>query len=211
VAGERELVAQWLTAAAAESGERLAAPSDLAADLISYGGAVFWEVPRSAGRLREAARSLALPHHREASHRDTGHRDTCHRDAGPPGDPAPQPVALAALTRPAAGSVRIDHLYTLPDRRRSGYGAGLTQAVSRALLWGSGLPGVLGDDGVREVVMITDKNRPDRWGSRFGYQLVGERSVLRFGPSAGPTARSRTASQPRLPTGPLPRLPRLRG
>ena len=37
--------------------------------------------------------------------------------------------------------------------------------------------------------MITDKNRPDRWGGRLGYQLVSERAVLRFGPATGPMPR----------------------
>jgi hypothetical protein len=64
---------------------------------------------------------------------------------------------------------------------------------------------------VNEVVMITDKNRSDRWGGRLGYQLVGERAVLRFGPVTGPIPRAHpTGAMPRLPTGPLPRLPRLR-
>ncbi len=47
--------------------------------------------------------------------------------------------------------------------------------------------------------MITDKNRPDRWGGRFGYQLVSERAVLRFGPVTGPMPRAQ-------PTGAMPRL-----
>jgi hypothetical protein len=64
---------------------------------------------------------------------------------------------------------------------------------------------------VNEVVMITDKTRSDRWGGRLGYQLVGERAVLRFGPVTGPMPRAHpTGAMPRLPTGPLPRLPRLR-
>jgi hypothetical protein len=72
---------------------------------------------------------------------------------------------------------------------------------------------VLGDMSrhVSEVVMITDKNRKDRWGGRFGYQLLGERAVLRFGPVTGPLPRAQpSGAMPRLPTGPLPRLPRLR-
>jgi hypothetical protein len=64
---------------------------------------------------------------------------------------------------------------------------------------------------VNEVVMITDKNRPDRWGGRFGYQIVSERAVLRFGPVTGPMPRAQqSGAMPRLATGPLPRLPRLR-
>jgi hypothetical protein len=131
------------------------------------------------------------------------------------GEPVPQPVALVTLTRPVAEIVRISMIYTLPDRRRSGYAGALTQAVSRALLRDTGpddgLPGMLGHGCVREVVMITDRNRSDHWGGRFGYQLISERAVLRFGPATGAIPRvNSTNSMPRLPTGPLARLPRLR-
>jgi hypothetical protein len=197
---DHAMLADWLRAAAIEAAERLASPSDLAADLISYGGAIFWEAPQKASRFRDAAHYLAIPHH---------------RDTAQFGEPVLQPVSLVTLTRPVAGTVRIGNTYTLPERRRNGYAAALTQAVSRALLWDSGpaddLPGMLGHGCVREVVMITDKNRPDQWGGRFGYQLVGERSVLRFGPATGAIPRVNSANpMPRLPTGPLPRLPRLR-
>jgi hypothetical protein len=189
------LLAGWLTALAAESAERIGSPPDLARDLISYGGAVFWE----------AAHHLAIAHH---------------RDLAQYGEPACQLMALATLTRPVAGVVRISMLYTLPERRRSGYATALTLAVSRAVLTGTGPDGaperalgMLGDMSrqVNEVVMITDKNRPDRRGGRFGYQLVGERALLRFGPATGPMPRAHpSGAMPRLPTGPLPRLPRLR-
>jgi hypothetical protein len=145
-------------------------------------------------------------------------------------------VALAALTRPAAGTVRISIVFTPPERRRQGYAAALIRAVSRALLPGaaSGPAGSPGPDGpagpvghrgldspdllggpgargrVREIVMITDGGRPAQWGSRLPYQLVSERAVLRFGPATGPLPRLRaTGPAPRLPTGPLPRPPRL--
>lgn len=214
-AADRELLAGWLKAAAVEQAQRLDSASDQAVDLISYHGAVVWEVPRKAGPLREAAHHWVLPHHRDA---EAGY----------------QPVAFAALTRPVAGAVRISMVYTVPDRRRSGYAGAVTQAVSRALLWGGGedtVPGLLAEPSepsdqsappassaspapgcVREVVMITDKSRPDRWGVRLGFQLAGERAVLRFGPPTGalPRARDPTRPLPRLPTGPLPRLPRLR-
>jgi hypothetical protein len=203
-AEDQTLLAGWLTAFATETAERISSPADLAADLISYGGAVFWEVPQKPSRLRDAAHHLVIP---------------LHRDPGQSGEPAHQPVALATLTRPVAGTVRIGIVYTPPDRRRGGYATALTLAVSRAVLatgpgdtpgHAPGAPG--GASGrVNEVVMITDKNRSDRWGSRLGYQLVGERAVLRFGPVTGPMPRSQsTGSMPRLPTGPLPRLPRLR-
>jgi hypothetical protein len=199
------LLADWLTAFAAESAERIGSPPDLARDLISYGGAVFWEAPHKPSRLREAAHHLAIAHHRDL----TQH-----------GEPACQLMALATLTRPVAGVVRISMLYTPPERRRSGYATALTLAVSRAVLTGTGpggaperALGMLGDMSrhVNEVVMITDKNRPDRRGGRFGYQLVGERALLRFGPATGPMPRAHpSGAMPRLPTGPLPRLPRLR-
>ena len=193
-------LADWLRVAAIEAAERLASPSDLATDVLSYGGAFFWEVPQRSGRLRDVAHYLAIPHH---------------RDMAQFGEPVPQPVALVTLTRPVAEIVRISMIYTLPDRRRSGYAGALTQAVSRALLRDggpdNGLPGMLGHGCVREVVMITDKNRSDHWGGRFGYQLISERAVLRFGPASGAIPRvNSTNSMPRLPTGPLPRLPRLR-
>lgn len=198
------MLTDWLRASAVEAAQRLASPADLAADLVSYGGAVFWEVVHKPGRFREAAHHLAISHH---------------RDVTQPGESAPQPVALATLTRPVAGTVRISMVYTLPERRRSGYAAAVTHAVSRALLWGGGpdnpVPGLLGtayaNGCIREVVLIADKTRPERWGGRFGYQLVSERAVLRFGPATGPLPRtSPTKPMPRLPTGPLPRLPRHR-
>ena len=203
---DQGLLADWLSAFANEAAERISSPSGLAADLISYGGAVFWEVPVKPSRFRDAAHHLAISHHRDPAHS---------------GEPAPQPMALATLTRPVAGTVRISMLYTPQERRHSGYATALTLAVSRSVLTDTvpgGAPGravgVLGamSRHVREVVMITDKSRPDRWSGRFGYQLVGERAVLRFGPVTGPMPRTQpSGAMPRLPTGPLPRLPRLRG
>jgi hypothetical protein len=75
------------------------------------------------------------------------------------------------------------------------------------------LPGTAsGGVGAHEIVMITDRIRPNQWATRLGYQLVSERAVLRFGPVTGALPRvPRTGPMPRLPTGPLPRLPRLRG
>ncbi|HET6499579.1 MAG TPA: hypothetical protein VFG87_02340 [Amycolatopsis sp.] len=193
-------LADWLRVAAIEAAERLPSPSDLATDLLSYGGAFFWEVPHKSGRIRDVAHYLAIPHH---------------RDMAQFGEPVPQPVALVTLTRPVAGIVRISMIYTLPDRRRSGYAAAATQAVSRALLRDSGPgrgpdTGMLGHGCITEVVMITDKNRSDHWGGRVGYQQISERAVLRFGPATGAIPRvNSTNSLPRLPTGPLPRLPRI--
>jgi len=198
--GDLPLVTRWLAAYAAETAERIGSPTELAADLISYGGAVLWEVPPRPGHRWDGHHQMLPPR----------------REALPPGEAAAQPAALAALTRPVAGSVRISMVYTPGERRRSGYAAALTRAVSRAVLAGDspGASGLLGGRAARgpvaEVVLVTDRNRPDRWGTRQGYQLVSERTVLRFGPVSGPLPRLPSAGRaPRLPTGPLPRLPRL--
>jgi hypothetical protein len=169
--GDQSLLADWLAAFANERSERIGSPPDLAADLISYGGAVFWEAAQRPGE-----------------------------------QPAGQPAALATLTRPVAGTVRISMLYTPPERRHGGYASALTMAVNRAVLGGPAEPG---GDRADEIVMITDRNRPDSWATRLGFQLVSERAVLRFGPVTVPRLH-RTGPMPRLPTGPLPRLPRLR-
>jgi hypothetical protein len=200
---DRPLLADWLAAFANETAERIGSPRDLAAELISYGGALFWEAPQRPGRPWDAAHFLP----------GARHRDTNHGDATQAREPAGEPAALATLTRPVASTVRISMLYTPPDRRHSGYASAVTLAVSRAVLSGPVLPGAAPGGGrVDEIVLITDKNSPNQWAARLGYQLVSERSVFRFGPVTGPVPRlRRTGSMPRLPTGPLPRLPRLRG
>jgi predicted GNAT family acetyltransferase len=99
-----------------------------------------------------------------------------------------QPVAMATVTRPVMRTVRITMMYTPPEHRHSGYAVAVTLAVSHAELARR----------ASEVVLITDSNRPHRQAAQLGYELIGERAVLRFGPATG--------SMPRLPTGPLPRL-----
>jgi hypothetical protein len=99
-----------------------------------------------------------------------------------------QPVAMAAVTRPVMRTVRITMMYTPPEHRHNGYAVAVTHAVSHAELARR----------ASEVVLITDSNRPHRQAAQLGYELIGERAVLRFGPATG--------SIPRLPTGPLPRL-----
>jgi hypothetical protein len=105
------------------------------------------------------------------------------------------PVAMAAVTRPVARTARISMMYTPPERRRNGYASAATLAVSRAVL---APPETGGTSSITEVVMITDGNKPDRLAARLGFELVGERVVLRFGAPTGPL--------PRFPTGPIPRL-----
>lgn len=196
-AADLELLAGWLAACATEAAARIGSPQDLARELIGYGGAVFWDVPQRASRLREAAQFLAGPHHREpGSHHDVAY----------------QPVAMVVLTRPVAGTVRVSMVYTLPERRRNGYAAAVTFAASRAALDGTapGCPAPDRQRPVTQVVLITDGSRPDRMVSRLGYQLVDERAVFRFGPPTSPQPQLKSASRPmpRLPTGPLPRLRR---
>jgi hypothetical protein len=99
-----------------------------------------------------------------------------------------QPVAMAAVTQPVMRTVRITMMYTPPEHRHNGYAVAVTLAVSHAELARR----------ASEVVLITDSNRPHRQAAQLGYELIGERAVLRFGPATG--------ALPRLPTGPLPRL-----
>jgi hypothetical protein len=193
-AADRGLLIDLLVAYGIEAGERIASPPQVADDLISYGGAVLWEVPQRASRIKEAAHYLVSPQHRDAAQQQP--------------DPPLQPVALATVARPAAGTVRINIVYTMPDRRRNGHAAAVTLEVSRAVLAGT-VPGTATDQAA-EVVLIADGTKSDRRAARLGYQLVAERAVLRFGPATGalPRLQSTTRPMPRLPTGPLPRLRR---
>jgi hypothetical protein len=194
---DRGLLIDWLIAFGIEARERIGSPPDVADDLISYGGAVLWEAPQRTFRIREAAHYLVSPQH---------------RDAAQQAEPTYQPVALATVARPVAGTVRINLVYTPPERRRNGHAAAVTLMTSRAILAGA-VPAYGSGGGAEansEVVLIADGNRPDRQVTRLGFQIVGERTVLRFGPSTGPLPKLQSSSRPmpRLPTGPLPRLRR---
>jgi hypothetical protein len=105
------------------------------------------------------------------------------------------PVAMATITRPVAGTVRLAMMYTPPERRHNGYAGAVVLAVSQAALRGTQQRGT---GQISEVVMITEGNRPDRIAARIGYELISERTVLRFGAPTGP--------MPRFPTGAMPRL-----
>lgn len=104
------------------------------------------------------------------------------------------PVAMTMAAPAVAGAVRIRNLYVPPEHRGHGYAIAVLVAVSRAALIGR----------AREVVLITDGVRPMRRVSRLGFELLGERSVLSFGPPTGPMPRL-SGPQPRL-SGPQPRL-----
>ena len=175
---DRGLLIDWLIAFGIEARERIGSPPDVADDLISYGGAVLWEAPQRTFRIREAAHYLVSPQH---------------RDAAQQAEPTYQPVALATVARPVAGTVRINLVYTPPERRRNGHAAAVTLMTSRAILAGA-VPAYGSGGGAEansEVVLIADGNRPDRQVTRLGFRLVGERTVLRFGPSTGPLPRPR--------------------
>ena len=159
---DRPLLVKWLTAFGTEVGELAGAPEADADDLLSFGGAAFWEAD---GR----------------------------------------PVAMATTTRPVVGTVRISIVYTPPEQRHTGYATAVMLAASRAALAGPSATGATGQ--VSEVVLITDTTSPDRQASRLGYQLIGERAVLRFGPVTGPIPRIHTGPMARVTTGPLPRIP----
>jgi len=165
---DRPLLVEWLTAFGTEVGELAGAPEAAADDLLSYGGAAFWEV-------------------------------------------GARPVAMVTTTRPVAGTVRISIVYTPPEQRHTGYATAVMLAASRAALAGAG-----GSGQISEVVLITDTNSPDRQASRLGYQLIGERAVLRFGSPTGPLQRLQTGPMQRVKTGPLARaatgpMPRIPG
>ncbi len=193
-AADRGLLIDLLVAYGIEAGERIASPPQAADDLISYGGAVLWEIPQRTSRIKEAAHYLVSPQYRDAAQQQP--------------EPALQPVAMATVAPPVAGTVRINIVYTMPDRRRNGHAAAITLEVSRAVLAGT-VPATASGKAA-EVVLIADGTKSDRRAARLGYQLVAERAVLRFGPAAGslPRPQSTTRPMPRLPTGPLPRLRR---
>ncbi len=82
-----------------------------------------------------------------------------------------QPVAMAGLTRVVAGVARVTGVYTPPARRRHGYAAGVTAAISRAALAA----------GARSVVLFTDLANPtsNALYQRLGYRPVTDRVMVR--------------------------------
>lgn len=72
------------------------------------------------------------------------------------------PVALAAVSAPAAGVARVWHVYTAVGARRRGYGSAITAHVTAAALAG----------GAKHVVLYTDLANPT---SNRIYQAIGYR------------------------------------
>lgn len=85
--------------------------------------------------------------------------------------PTGAPGALAGLTLPAAGVVRVGPVYTPVEARRHGYGGGVTHAASRAAL-----------DAGHRVVLFTDLANPtsNALYPRLGYRPVTDRATFVF-------------------------------
>ncbi len=83
-----------------------------------------------------------------------------------------RPVSMAALTRPAAGMVRVMGVFTPPEFRGRGYAAATTAAVTRAAL----------DAGVTDVVLFTDLGNPtsNALYQRIGYTPIEDRQTVEF-------------------------------
>jgi predicted GNAT family acetyltransferase len=93
------------------------------------------------------------------------------------------PVAMAIVTSPVAGAVRLSLVYTPPPLRHHGYGAATLVEASRAAR----------QDGAAEVLLITDVSSPLTGGvrKRLGCVPCGDRLLLSFDPAV-PAPRSPT-------------------
>lgn len=74
------------------------------------------------------------------------------------------PVSMAAMTGETPNGMRVNLVYTPPDRRRRGYGAAITAAVSQRIL----------DRGKRWCFLYTDLRNPT---TNHIYQAIGYRPV----------------------------------
>jgi predicted GNAT family acetyltransferase len=83
-----------------------------------------------------------------------------------------RPVALAGVSQPAGGTVRVSAVYTPREVRGRGYGAAVTATVTQAAL----------DAGADDVVLFTDLANPtsNALYQRLGYRPVEDRSVVEF-------------------------------
>ncbi|WP_433374250.1 GNAT family N-acetyltransferase [Actinoplanes sp. CA-142083] len=82
------------------------------------------------------------------------------------------PVSMATRSRPDAGMVRVQQVYTPLSHRGQGYGGAATSAVTREAL----------DLGASDVVLFTDLSNPTSNGlyQRLGYRPVLDRVVMEF-------------------------------
>jgi predicted GNAT family acetyltransferase len=83
-----------------------------------------------------------------------------------------RPVSMAGVTRPAAGMVRVQAVYTPREHRAQGYAGAATVAVTRAAL----------DAGVTDVVLFTDLDNPtsNALYQRLGYTPIEDRRTVEF-------------------------------
>jgi RimJ/RimL family protein N-acetyltransferase len=82
------------------------------------------------------------------------------------------PVSMAVYTRPEAGMVRVQYVWTPPEHRRQGFaGAATTTATRNAL-----------DAGATDVVLFTDLANPtsNALYPRLGYRPIEDRAVVEF-------------------------------
>lgn len=129
IAGDRDLLINWMTAFQRELGEDPAGAADFVDDKLAYGGMLLWE---NDGR----------------------------------------PVSMAGTTRPAAGMVRVQAVYTPREHRAHGYAGAATTAVTQRAL----------DAGATDVVLFTDLDNPtsNALYQRLGYTPVEDRRTVEF-------------------------------
>ncbi|MBL7257096.1 GNAT family N-acetyltransferase [Paractinoplanes lichenicola] len=82
------------------------------------------------------------------------------------------PVAMAMTSRPEAGMVRVQIVYTPPVRRGRGYAGAVTVVAAQAAL----------DSGARDVVLNTDLANPtsNALYQRLGFRPVEDRVIVEF-------------------------------
>ncbi|WP_250028678.1 GNAT family N-acetyltransferase [Paractinoplanes maris] len=85
---------------------------------------------------------------------------------------AGSPMSMAIRSRPAAGTVRIQIVYTPPVQRGRGYAGAATVAATQAAL----------DTGAHDVVLNTDLANPtsNALYQRLGYRPVEDRVIVEF-------------------------------
>jgi RimJ/RimL family protein N-acetyltransferase len=83
-----------------------------------------------------------------------------------------RPVSMAGITRPAAGMVRVQAVYTPREHRAQGYAGAATVAVTRAALAA----------GATDVVLFTDLGNPtsNALYQRLGYTPIEDRRTVEF-------------------------------
>jgi RimJ/RimL family protein N-acetyltransferase len=81
-------------------------------------------------------------------------------------------VSMAIRSRPEAGTIRIQIVYTPPAHRGRGYGGAVTTAATRTAL----------DAGATSVVLVTDLANPtsNALYQRLGYRPIEDRTVVDF-------------------------------